>query len=199
MDNFDFERRMASARARVETQRAAEREPPAYLNEVPPIGADEAPLEPIEFIDMSEWDSVPVPPREWSVHDHIPLKQPTLFSGEGAGGKSLLMLQLSAAHVLARPWLGLPAELGPAIYVGAEDDKDEIHRRVANVAQHYDTTFSALKDGGLHLLSLAGEDARTGTCGSPTFYGSYWRVPGSMGRAQVRVSASLSSKSMPKV
>src|SRR5438876_9932475 len=98
-------------------------------------GADEPPLEPIEFVDISEWDTVPVPPREWSVHDHIPLKQPTLFSGEGAGGKSLLMLQLSAAHVLGRPWIGLPAEIGPAIYLGAEADDDEIHRRVADVAQ----------------------------------------------------------------
>src|SRR6266480_1842000 len=133
---------MAASRARVNAQRAVtHREPPAYLGEVPPIGADEPPLEPIEFVDISEWDTVPVPPREWSVHDHIPLKQPTLFSGEGAGGKSLLMLQLSAAHVLGIPWIGLPAEVGPAIYLGAEDDENEIHRRVADVAQHYHTTF----------------------------------------------------------
>jgi RecA-family ATPase len=118
--------------------------------------------EPIEFLDISRWDHEPVPPREWAVQDHIPLKQPTLFSGEGAGGKSLLILQLTAAHVLGKPWIGLPAELGPAIYLGAEDDKDEVHRRVADVARHYETTFADLRDGGLHLLSLAGEDALLG-------------------------------------
>jgi RecA-family ATPase len=105
---------------------------------------------------------MPVPPREWAVHDHVPLCQPTLFSGEGAAGKSKILLQLCCAHVLGKYWLGLAPELGPAIYLGAEDDTDEIHRRIADCARHYDTTFTELQRGGLHLLSLAGEDALLG-------------------------------------
>jgi hypothetical protein len=55
-------------------------------------------VEPLAFIDMTKWDAEPPPPRLWSVRDRIPLRQPTLFSGEGAIGKTLLALQLAAAH-----------------------------------------------------------------------------------------------------
>jgi RecA-family ATPase len=96
------------------------------------------------------------------VRDRIPLRQPALFSGEGAIGKTLLALQLSAAHVLGRDWLGMLPELGPAIYFGAEDEADEIRRRMGDIAGHYSATFADLIDGGLHLLSFAGKDALLG-------------------------------------
>jgi RecA-family ATPase len=66
----------------------------ADLNEPPPADT------PLPFIDMSDWDTVPVPEREWAVRDRIPLRQVSLFSGEGSIGKSVALLQLSAAHVL---------------------------------------------------------------------------------------------------
>ena len=113
----DFDQKLAAVRAK---KRAERLEPPAYLNEVPPIESIEAPLEPLPFIDVAAWDRLPVPPREWSVLERIPLRQPTLFSGEGAAGKSKILLQLSCAHVLGKYWLGLPVEQGPAIYLGAE-------------------------------------------------------------------------------
>ena len=53
-------------------------------------------------------------------------------------------------------------ELGPAIYFGAEDDADEIYRRVGDIAAHYHATFADLIAGGLHLLSFAGKDALLG-------------------------------------
>jgi hypothetical protein len=40
-----------------------------------------------QWIDTSRWDSEPCPRREWAVLDRIPLRQVTLFSGEGAIGK----------------------------------------------------------------------------------------------------------------
>ena len=43
--------------------------------------------------------------------------------------------------------------------IDAEDDRDEIHRRLAAVARHYDVNFEYLIKGGLHLISLAGDDA----------------------------------------
>jgi AAA domain/Bifunctional DNA primase/polymerase, N-terminal len=118
--------------------------------------------EPLPFLDMFQWDAEPAPPRLWSVRDRIPLRQPALFSGEGAIGKTLLALQLSVAHVLGRDWLGMLPELGPAIYFGAEDDADEIHRRVGDIAAHYHAKFADLMAGGLHLLSFAGKDAILG-------------------------------------
>jgi RecA-family ATPase len=112
----------------------------------------------LPFINMSGWDTEPAPEREWAVLDRIPMRQPTLFSGEGSIGKSLVELQLCAAHVLGRSWLGTTATQGAAIYVGCEDDKDELHRRMADIATHYQTTFMDLIKGGLHLVSLAGEE-----------------------------------------
>ena len=136
---------------------------PDLTNETSPSPqlADNA-NETLPFLDMSQWDTEPAPPRLWSVRDRIPLRQPALFSGEGAIGKTLLALQLSAAHVLGRDWLGMLPEPGPAIYFGAEDDADEIRRRMGDIAAHYGATFADLIDGGLHLLSFAGKDALLG-------------------------------------
>lgn len=122
---------------------------------------DFRPRQSLPFIDMSAWEGVPIPQRQWAVHDRIPLRQPTLLSGEGAAGKTLLLLQQSVAHVLGRDWLGTMPEPGPAIYVGAEDEDDELHRRIADIARHYNSSISEIKDH-LHLLSMAGEDAVLG-------------------------------------
>ena len=50
-------------------------------------------------------------------------------------------------------------EPGPAFYLGAEDDEDELHIRLAAIAKHYGVTFKELIDGGLHVLPLLGKDA----------------------------------------
>jgi RecA-family ATPase len=113
----------------------------------------------LPFVRMDDWDSIPAPSRPWAVIDRIPMLQPTLFSGEGAAGKTLVELQLCVAHVIGRDWLGGMPELGPAIYFGAEDDSDELHRRLTAIAEHYGVKFSDLIAGGLHLLSFAGADA----------------------------------------
>ena len=63
--------------------------------------------------------------------------QTTLFSGEGAVGKNLLMLNLCTAHALGRDWLGALPEPGPAIFVDAEDDKDEMRRRLKPILDCY--------------------------------------------------------------
>src|SRR6266446_483185 len=40
----------------------------------------------LRFLDISDWDTAAVPPREWAVQDRIPLRQVSLLSGEGAIG-----------------------------------------------------------------------------------------------------------------
>jgi RecA-family ATPase len=130
----------------------------------------------LPFINLSNWDNEPVPDQDWIVRDRIPCRQSVLFSGEGAAGKSTLQLQLSAAHVLARDWLGTLPEPGPAIYIDAEDDGNVLHRRLAAIIKHYQVTFSDIVKGGLHLISLAGQDAvlaaagRKGKIESTTLY-----------------------------
>lgn len=112
---------------------------------------------PLPFIDMSSWDSNPPPERHWLVHDRIVMRQPFLLTGTGGVGKTILLLQLSAAIALARDWIGTMPEAGPVIYLAAEDEADELHRRLATIAKHYNKPFSALRD--LHIMSFAGEEA----------------------------------------
>jgi hypothetical protein len=50
------------------------------------------------------------PERQWLVRDRIPLRQPTLFTGKGGSGKTLLALQLCAATALDQDWLGSLSE-----------------------------------------------------------------------------------------
>jgi RecA-family ATPase len=114
---------------------------------------------PIKWLDMSNWDSEPVPERKWSIKDRVPLNQAGLFSGEGGTGKSIIELMKNVAHVTGKDWLGSMPEPGPAIYVGAEDDENEIHIRLAGIAKHYNVTFKELIDGKLHVLCLLGDDA----------------------------------------
>jgi RecA-family ATPase len=58
----------------------------------------------------------------------------------------------------AKDWLGSLPEPGPAFYIGAEDDEDELHIRLAAIAKHYGMKFEELIAGGLHILHLLGQD-----------------------------------------
>jgi RecA-family ATPase len=113
--------------------------------------------EPLPFICVTDWHNEGVPEREWAVLNRIPKRNVTLFSGEGAIGKSIVSLHLGVAHVLGRDWLGTMPEPGPALIVACEDDADELHRRLAQILDHYSATFADLKE--MYLMSLAGQDA----------------------------------------
>ena len=128
-----------------------------FKMETPPPDEDEAP--PLEWLDMSAWDGEPAPERKWAIKDRVPLNQAGLFSGEGGTGKSIIELTKNVAHVAAKDWLGSMPEFGPAFYLGAEDERDELHRRIAAIAAHYGVTFRELIDGGLHVMCLLGQDA----------------------------------------
>jgi len=99
----------------------------------------------------------PIPPRLWHVPDLIPSDTVTLFGGDGGTGKSLCALQLAASTALDRAWLGLFVRPGKEVYLSAEDDKAELHRRLADIAHAEGVTLAGL--GSLTLRSLAGEDA----------------------------------------
>src|SRR5271157_1479088 len=96
----------------------------------------------LRWLDMSSWDNEPLPERKWAIRDRVPLNQAGLFSGEGGTGKSIIELTKNVAHVAGKDWLGSMPELGPAFYLGAEDDEKEIHIRLAAIAQHYGVTFN---------------------------------------------------------
>jgi RecA-family ATPase len=90
----------------------------------------------------------------------IPDRTVTIVAGDGGGGKTTLMLQLAAAIAGARPWLGHTPDPGPVLIVTAEDDEEEIHRRLAAIAKGLTVELSDLAD--LHIVPLAGQDAVLG-------------------------------------
>jgi archaellum biogenesis ATPase FlaH len=77
--------------------------------------------------------AVCVPPeREWLVADWIPMKAVTLVTGDGGVGKSNLLLSLSISCATGSEWVGMQVKKGSVIYLSAEDDVDELHRRTIN-------------------------------------------------------------------
>jgi RecA-family ATPase len=112
---------------------------------------------PVKWLEMSQWDSEPIPERQWAIFNRVPLNQAGLFSGEGGTGKSIIELHKNVAHVAGKDWLGSLPEPGPAFYIGAEDDANEIHIRLAAIAKHCGVTFAQLKQ--LWVLPLLGQDA----------------------------------------
>jgi RecA-family ATPase len=101
----------------------------------------------------------PIPPREWLVHERIPLRNVTSLSGEGAIGKSILLMQLSGAVALGLHWISTMPAQGAVLYMSCEEDDDEVQRRMQAVAQHLDTTRQEMVERGLRFLSFAGRDA----------------------------------------
>ena len=113
---------------------------------------------PLPYVDLS----LDLVPRDWLVPERIPMRNVSLLSGEGAMGKSLLLMQLSGAVVLGRDWLSTLPTMGPVLYVSCEEDDDEIRRRIEAVAIHYGSSRLEMIERGLRVLSFAGEDAILG-------------------------------------
>lgn len=109
------------------------------------------------FFSAADLHGVEVPPRQWHVEDFIPANQVTMLGGDGGVGKSLVALQLAVATALGTRWIGKSPTKTRTVYISAEDDQDEMHRRLADIAAQGGHTLAGLSD--LTLRSLAGEDA----------------------------------------
>jgi RecA-family ATPase len=114
----------------------------------------------LPWFSASDLANTPVPPRGWYVRDMIPDRTVTLLGGDGGTGKSLLALQLAVAGDLGAEWIGQLPEQGAVVFASAEDDKDELHRRLNDIAISYDGCLAELKR--VHMVSLAGLDAVMG-------------------------------------
>ena len=68
--------------------------------------------------------------------------------------------QLGIAVAASAEWIGTLPERGPVVYASAEDDLDELHRRVVAIANAQGIDIVKLND--LHFVPLAGSDAVMG-------------------------------------
>jgi hypothetical protein len=94
------------------------------------------------------------PPRQWLVPGMLLMGTVGLLYGDGGTGKSLLAMQLAVAVATSRAWLNKPVKSGGAIYYSCEDNKDEIHRRLADICRSQCITTADL--GHLMLADMAG-------------------------------------------
>lgn len=98
----------------------------------------------------------PVPERKWHVPMVIPAGTVTGLAGDGGIGKSLLALQLAVATAVGGTWVGLPCAKGRALYIGAEDDHDEMHKRLGEICAASGLDMADLTD--LEIAPMAGFD-----------------------------------------
>lgn len=100
-----------------------------------------------------------------------------MLSGDGGIGKSTLLLQLMACLSLGQPFLGFDCDQVPTAGFFAEDDEDEMHRRLAAILPNLGASFADLGDR-LSYVSRVGldnlmvrYDARTGEPEETRFLG----------------------------
>jgi RecA-family ATPase len=130
--------------------------------EIVPHG-DEPTSEPLvlNFINASSWAGQTAAKRRWLAATRIPRSTVTMLSGDGAAGKTTIALQLGVATVRGTDWLGaVIEEPGPVIFFSAEEDNDEVHRRLDAIVAHHGIDMNAL--AGLHILCMPGADVVLG-------------------------------------
>ena len=111
----------------------------------------------LTVLNPAAWDGQPVPGREFMVEGALPSRNVTMLNGDGGLGKTLLGLQLAVAVWRGDPWLGhLATTQGPVVGLFAEDERDELHRRLSDIVAHEGCRLADL--GGLHLVSRVDQD-----------------------------------------
>lgn len=118
------------------------------------------------FFSAAKLKDKAVLPRPWLVPEVIPSRTVTILGGDGGTGKSLLAKLLTTAAVTGGSWIGLPVNGGPAIYFTAEDDEDEVHRRLDDILTATGGDYDDLEN--LIICSHAGKDALLATQASTT-------------------------------
>jgi RecA-family ATPase len=124
----------------------------------PPIG--EAPPKFKRVINPADWEGTTIKPRKWIVPDVIIDESVSLLYGDGATGKSLIALQLAAGRALGKEWIGLCPEPGKTLILSAEDDEDEMKRRLNDIRQLHGASWANF--AGIRLVDLVGEDSVLG-------------------------------------
>lgn len=124
-----------------------------------PIPVDDAwaPLDRTGIIDPITWEGAEIPIRKWVCPGLIPYHVPTMISGMGGLGKTLLGLQLIHACASNTQWLGRDVSHIKTFGVLCEDDAGELQRRLHDINVGTNTRFGDLEN--MRLWVRDGEPA----------------------------------------
>lgn len=154
-----------------ELQRLVDEQPVWEPESLPPMrngtDPDASPLADLADIGVGAMlDDAPLP-RRWLLRDRLPLGVVGVLAAAGGTGKSILVLQLAVAVATGRSFLSIEvAEPGGVLIVAAEDDRDEVHRRLRRIVERLraDGEFSDYEDRllreRLFIAPRVGEDNR---------------------------------------
>lgn len=115
------------------------------------VASDDLPM--LRTIDLAELVGVVPQPKQFVVPKFIPHRELTLLTGPGGASKSTLGQQLATCISAGLPFLGQRTMQGPALYVTAEDDFDQLHWMQHHIAR---TLGLPVNLPDLHLASIRG-------------------------------------------
>jgi RecA-family ATPase len=126
----------------------------ARPSEAPPVS------KPVVF--RNDWSDRPIQERRQVVKNRIYRGTTAILSGDGGLGKTNIALQLGVSVVRGFAWLNaVVEEQGPVLFYSAEEEDDEIERRVRRIAEHHKLgPVDTLRD--LHRHCRPDEDAVLG-------------------------------------
>jgi putative DNA primase/helicase len=101
--------------------------------------------------------------RRWLYPDVLPLGIAGILASMGGAGKSRLIYQLGVSIAAGVPCIGIkPERVGGVLYLSAEDDEDELHRRGRRILAYYEAAGLHVDRGALaerlHVKSRVGLD-----------------------------------------
>lgn len=121
---------------------------PGIQHEAPepefPVQADDTPNLPLsQFAPTGIWDSEP-PEVPWIIKDFMPANKVCMLTAPGGTGKSFLVLQLAFSIATGVPlcghWDGITR--GGVVVLSAEDDVDDMHRRMKAIIATVEDDFA---------------------------------------------------------
>ncbi len=109
------------------------------------------------IVDLVELSATEPKPREAYIDGLFPRLANILVSAHGGIGKSLLALQFAVCIAMGLPFFGLPTHRAVVLILSAEDDVDELHRRLQKVCAALGVDIAALASR-LIILDAVGVD-----------------------------------------
>lgn len=123
-------------------------EPPAHVDEAPPLGEPAKPSDTLpqsRIVDFKSLAQHKAPEFRWYVPGWLS-PHPTLLSGKGGMGKSLAALQMAVALAMGKRFMSKPVDPLRVVLWSCEEDLPELHRRLERICEFYEVHLGDLSE-----------------------------------------------------